>query len=127
MFSLLRKKSFYSSFSSIPLTPLRYDVISENVLTKLYDAIDLLSEKDLGTFDCEYSGGVLTFSSGSNIFVLNKQPSLFQIWLSSPISGPWRFNFIKDDWISKHKNTELHSLLSKELSEILNKEIKFIK
>lgn len=127
MFSVFRR--FVSSAGAGALTPLRYHAVADAVLDNLYDSIDVLSDgsNNKNAFDCDYSDGVLTFSTASMTFVLNKQPSLLQIWLSSPISGPWRFNFINEDWVSKRNNTELHSLISKEVSGILKKEIKLIK
>ena len=43
--------------------------------------------------ECDYSDGVLTISLGRErgTYVLNKQAPNKQIWWSSPISGPHRF------------------------------------
>jgi frataxin len=62
------------------------------------------------------------------IFVLNKQPPNKQIWLSSPISGPKRFDWVvtgesmhqkegagSGDWIYLRDGSSLTELLRKEL------------
>ncbi len=44
--------------------------------------------------DMTYSDGVLNiYMIDKKTFVLNKQTPNMQIWLSSPISGPQRFEF----------------------------------
>jgi len=44
--------------------------------------------------DSHYSDGVLNIElRGKKFYVLNKQTPNRQIWLSSPISGPSRFEF----------------------------------
>ncbi|KUJ13561.1 Frataxin [Mollisia scopiformis] len=45
--------------------------------------------------DCEYSAGVLTLAFPPNgTYVINKQPPNKQIWLSSPITGPKRYDYV---------------------------------
>lgn len=65
-------------------------------------------------------------------YVINKQSPNKQIWLSSPISGPKRFDFIYAEdgskngyWFYKHTGDTLHELLDKELSEITHTKTKF--
>lgn len=61
-------------------------------------------------------------------YVLNKQPPNKQIWLSSPISGPKRYDYVVlgesmhqkegaglDDWVYLRDGTTLTALLRKEL------------
>ncbi|KAF4584352.1 mitochondrial iron uptake protein [Ophiocordyceps camponoti-floridani] len=44
--------------------------------------------------DVEFSAGVMTITvAGRGTYVINKQPPNRQIWLSSPISGPKRFDW----------------------------------
>ena len=71
-----------------------------------------------------YSDGVLNIEMrGKKYYVLNKQTPNRQIWLSSPISGPSRFEYFKDDenstGIWKHYRTEecLLQILNKEFNE----------
>lgn len=72
--------------------------------------------------------GVLEVTAKEQTYVLNKQPPNKQIWLSSPISGPKRFDWVVmaegmndkegsgvGDWIYMRDGTSLTELLRKEL------------
>ncbi|KAJ3349896.1 Mitochondrial chaperone Frataxin [Allomyces javanicus] len=77
------------------MTDLEYHQRSEAALDVLVDALESLGDDvELPGFDVTYSSGVLTLSLGaSGTYVLNKQPPNQQIWLSSPVSGPRRFDW----------------------------------
>lgn len=75
---------------------------------------------------------MLTASLGDSYgtYVINKQTPNKQIWLSSPISGPKRFDFAKvgrNDgyWIYRHTNEILHELLDCEFGKICGSKTKF--
>lgn len=69
--------------------------------------------------------GVLTIQlSEHGSYVINKQTPNRQIWLSSPTSGPKRYEFINGSWIYQHDGKCLYNLLSQEFSQILNKKVK---
>jgi frataxin len=53
--------------------------------------------------------------------VLNKQGPNQQIWWSSPISGPLRFDFdgASGEWVSSRTKLPLIPLLKEEMSEVL--------
>jgi frataxin len=83
--------------------------------------------------DVALSDGVLTVNLGPEfgIYVINKQTPNKQIWLSSPISGPQRFEFVRkgssvsggkeDSWIYSRSGLSLHQVLDKEIGEKLLK------
>jgi frataxin len=92
------------------------------------------------TFSSPHQAGVLNISVPAiGTFVLNKQPPNKQIWLSSPISGPKRYDWIvegdymheKQDsrpfasgqWIYLRDGSNLTELLNSELSLSLPKDI----
>ncbi|GJN93086.1 hypothetical protein Rhopal_006131-T1 [Rhodotorula paludigena] len=90
-----------------------------------------LEEVDLAGIDVEYSvstcgkSGVLTVKLGDKgTYVVNKQPPNKQIWLSSPISGPKRYDFDVDHgvWFYARDNHLMHDLLNRELRELLQDE-----
>ena len=54
--------------------------------------------------------------------MINKQSPNKQIWLSSPVSGPKRYDLIEASWIYKHSQESLHCLLDKELEKVLGKD-----
>ncbi|KJH51294.1 putative iron donor protein CyaY [Dictyocaulus viviparus] len=64
--------------------------------------------------------GVLTIVISKQIgtYVINKQSPNRQLWLSSPLSGPKRFDLIKNRWIYSHDNEALDSLLTREFRNI---------
>ncbi|KAK4699209.1 frataxin, partial [Phenoliferia sp. Uapishka_3] len=82
-------------------------------------------------FDVEYSvsscgkSGVLTLDLGDNgTFVINKQPPNKQIWLSSPLSGPKRYDYDPTHrvWFYHRDGTLLRDLLNKELRVLMSNE-----
>lgn len=64
--------------------------------------------------------GVLTVKLGTphGTYVINRQTPNRQIWLSSPTSGPKRYDFVDGKWIYKHDGVSLHQLLQRELETI---------
>ncbi|CAM1503987.1 Fc.00g015780.m01.CDS01 [Cosmosporella sp. VM-42] len=65
------------------------DEYLDNVLAKFEDIADAREDVDV-----EFSAGVLTISyPDKGTYVVNKQPPNKQIWLSSPISGPKRYDW----------------------------------
>ncbi|KAE8211252.1 hypothetical protein CF327_g4973 [Tilletia walkeri] len=95
-----------SSSSQQPLTPEEYDTKASQTLESLTDSLEILLESLLDStsknkitspaeWDVEYSSGVLNLRLGPQhgTYVVNKQPPNKQIWLSSPTSGPKRFDY----------------------------------
>lgn len=74
--------------------------------------------------------GVLTLALGSDVgtYVINKQPPNKQIWLSSPKTGPKRYDYViigegqhekqdtaTGDWVYLRDGSTLNELLSEEI------------
>ncbi|CAO1332013.1 unnamed protein product [Diamesa serratosioi] len=117
-------------YSEAPLLDLAtYEDVSSVTLESLCDYFEGLVEADpkLQLADIEYSDGVLTVKLGSKwgTYVINRQTPNRQIWLSSPTSGPKRYDFIDDCWIYKHDGVPLHDLLQEELSKIMSNGVNF--
>lgn len=79
-------------------------------------------QEERADVDCEFSAGVLTlYFPPHGTYVLNKQPPNKQIWLSSPVSGPKRYDYVKikgdreGDWIYGRDGSRLSELLEREL------------
>lgn len=105
------------------ITANQYGLIANNYLDSLSDTLEELSES-FPQLDVELNQGILTLDvppHGS--YVINKQPPNKQIWLSSPVSGPFRYDLIGNKWITLRDNSALTTLLQKELSQLLEKEI----
>lgn len=69
---------------------------------------------------------------GVGTYVLNKQPPNKQIWLSSPISGPKRYDWVVDgkdkksairQWVYLRDGSNLTDLLNEELSLSLPRDV----
>ncbi|XP_078438476.1 frataxin-like protein [Wolffia australiana] len=77
-------------------------------------------------FDVDYGNQVLTLKIGSlGTYVINKQTPNRQIWLSSPLSGPSRFDWdgTKQCWLYRRTKAELLHLLQDELAKLCGKPI----
>ncbi|ORX70280.1 Frataxin [Linderina pennispora] len=104
-----------------------YYRVSSDAMDRLTEFLeDTGDEIDLPEYDVEYSSGVLTLRLGDKgTYVINKQPPNKQIWLSSPFSGPERYDFdaTSDAWFCRHKDESLGTLLTRELSDALGIDI----
>ncbi|XP_004523972.1 frataxin homolog, mitochondrial [Ceratitis capitata] len=105
-----------------------YERVCNETLDTLCDYFEELIEdaKVLSSSDVTYGDGVLTINLGKEYgtYVINRQTPNKQIWLSSPTSGPKRYDFVatagrSGRWIYKHNGESLHQLLQRELQEIL--------
>ncbi|EPS31778.1 hypothetical protein PDE_06736 [Penicillium oxalicum 114-2] len=122
-----------------PLTPEQYYEYSEHYFNVLLAELEKAQEEG-SDIEAEYSAGVLNITVPAiGTFVLNKQPPNKQIWLSSPISGPKRYDWIlegdgmheKQDsrpfahgqWIYLRDGSNLTELLNSELTLKLPRDI----
>ncbi|ORZ15671.1 hypothetical protein BCR42DRAFT_415689 [Absidia repens] len=112
-----------NAFQISELTDDNYHRISDNTFNQMVDILEAIGdETDLEGFDLEYSQGVMTLNLGEHgTYVINKQPPNKQIWLSSPKSGPKRYDYdaTQQKWFYGRDNHTLDELLNKELSDIL--------
>ncbi|OAX81231.1 iron donor protein CyaY [Emergomyces africanus] len=114
-----------------PLTEEQYREYAEDYFNVLLTKVEQLQENG-SDVEAEYSAGVMNITVPDvGVYVLNKQPPNKQIWLSSPVSGPKRYDwvvqgdhmdekegtreFIKGQWIYLRDGSNLTTLLNKEL------------
>ncbi|KXG50939.1 Frataxin [Penicillium griseofulvum] len=122
-----------------PLTSEEYYEYSEHYFNVLQSHLEKAQEEG-SDVEAEYSAGVLNISVPAiGTYVLNKQPPNKQIWLSSPISGPKRYDwivegdymhekqdsrpFVSGQWIYLRDGSNLTELLNSELTLSLPKDI----
>ena len=115
---LTMSKRLYSSDNT-------FESASDETLESLCEHIEELidSNPKLAEADICLANGVLTLSLPEpyGTYVINKQSPNRQIWLSSPKSGPIRYDLKESKWVYKHTNETLHQLLEREIgSDILN-------
>lgn len=105
------------------ISDMDYNKISNEYLETLSDDLEDLSEH-YPDIDAELNQGVMTVTlSSGKTYVINKQPPNKQIWLSSPISGPKRYDLIRGKWVTLRDNTLLTELLEQEFSSELGHDV----
>ncbi|KAG6354710.1 hypothetical protein INS49_004728 [Diaporthe citri] len=111
------------------LTDAEYHEVSDTYLEVILSELETLADKN-ESIEVEYSAGVLTFIFPDiGTYVINKQPPNKQIWLSSPISGPKRYDYVVSgegqsqkedtavgDWVYIRDGSTLGELFLKELN-----------
>jgi frataxin len=105
-----------------------YHRVADGTLRAIQDAIDEAFEgyDDAGNggaapteYELNVASGVMTLSlPGRGTWVLNKQTPNRQIWWSSPLSGPKRFEYIEGAWCSTKDGLTLGPLLVQELRHV---------
>ncbi|XP_039682505.1 frataxin, mitochondrial isoform X2 [Medicago truncatula] len=108
------KRNLRYLFSSTP---------GNSLLCKTGDYGDFI---DLDGFDIDYANDVLTVKLGElGTYVLNKQTPNRQLWLSSPVSGPSRFDWdqVTKAWIYRRNKANLYKILEDELEQLCGKPI----
>ncbi|KAM9213870.1 frataxin, mitochondrial [Leptosomus discolor] len=117
----LRNAGTLNDTSSLDETT--YEKLAEETLDSLADFFEDLTDKSFTPedYDVSLGSGVLTVKLGGDMgtYVINKQTPNRQIWLSSPTSGPKRYDWTGRNWVYSHDQVSLHELLSKELSTAL--------
>eukprot|EP00731_Ephydatia_muelleri_P015977 Em0009g401a len=111
------------------LDEITYQRIADTTLDELAEFFENLGDSGLchRNFDVNFSGDVLTVKVGGDggVYVINKQTPNKQIWLSSPKSGPKRYDIIRGRWRYSHDGSTLHDLLSREFSAALGTSVDF--
>ncbi|XP_011825587.1 PREDICTED: frataxin, mitochondrial [Mandrillus leucophaeus] len=100
-----------------------YERLAEETLDSLAEFFEDLADKPytFEDYDVSFGSGVLTVKLGGDLgtYVINKQTPNKQIWLSSPSSGPKRYDWTGKNWVYSHDGVSLHELLGAELTKAL--------
>ena len=78
--------------------------------------------------EVECADGVLNVTVGEHgTFVINKQTPNLQLWLSSPVSGPLRYDFVPEAaaWHNTRDEHELLGLLASDFETLVGKRLDF--
>ena len=105
-----------------------YVRLSNETMESLNDRFsELIEDHDnLMGADTTLADGVLTVKLNEHgTYVINKQTPNQQIWLSSPVSGPYRYDIFRNSWVYKHTGETLHALLDRELTLFIQTDPKF--
>ena len=96
-----------------------YVALADEALDTILEKADELSDAR-DDVECELSSGVLTLKiAGTGTWVLNKQVPNRQLWLSSPLSGPCRYEHVDGTWTHTRDGSSLSELLERELGLIM--------
>ncbi|KAI0147710.1 mitochondrial chaperone Frataxin [Xylariaceae sp. FL1272] len=109
------------------MTDDEYHEVADYYLEQLYNRFERMSEESVA-YEVDYSSGVMTINiDQKGTYVINKQPPNKQIWLSSPISGPKRYDWVviregqdqkqdtaTGDWVYIRDGSTLSELLKEE-------------
>jgi iron donor protein CyaY len=91
--------------------------LAEKTIADIAEQIEL-QDKEY-RFEIDMLGDVLSIKTKSGEYILNKHTAAREIWLASPISGPYHFAYKdKGEWMNK-TDAKLHLLLSRELGLVL--------
>ncbi|KAF3928653.1 hypothetical protein AA313_de0207947 [Arthrobotrys entomopaga] len=98
----------------------KYHAIADETLDDIYGELEMVIEEDEGNqkgLDVEFSSGVMTLATPNGTYVINKQPPNKQIWLSSPVSGPKRYDWDqeKKEWVYLRDGSTMRALLREEV------------
>lgn len=121
--------SFSKIVHSGPLDNVTFEQVCDETLESLAEYFEEIIEESrfLKEADVVYGDGVLTIKFGGRhgTYVINRQTPNKQIWLSSPISGPKRYDFLEGQWVYRHDGITLHELLNQEVQNIVEFNIDF--
>ncbi|KAG6385144.1 hypothetical protein SASPL_153972 [Salvia splendens] len=104
------------------LTEEEYHKLANSTIHDLLEKLEEYGDSvDIDGFDVDYGNEVLTLKLGdSGTYVINKQTPNRQIWMSSPVSGPSRFDWDQEAeaWIYKRTKQNLFKVLETELEKL---------
>ncbi len=86
--------------------------IAEKTISLIADIIETEDKNCL--IDVDFQGDILNLITDKGIFVINKHSAAKEIWLSSPISGPYHFFYELGIWQTK-TDIKLYEILEQEL------------
>ncbi|TPX37042.1 ferroxidase [Synchytrium microbalum] len=125
--SVVNCRSTIRTFSTDNKEDRHYHRVSDEYLDKLVEYFEAVGdETETKGYDIVYSDGVMTLKLGSaGTYVINKQPPNRQIWLSSPKSGPARFEYsdAKKLWLHVRTGQVLNEILDREIQELMKRDI----
>lgn len=114
-------------FNNSDISMEKYHQLSDATIDTLLESLEsLVDSLEDSNYEVEYSSGVLTLTLGDKgTYVINKQPPNKQIWLSSPLSGPKRYDYFpeQDSWYYARDGSSIGGLLEEELSKALSRKV----
>ena len=105
------------------MTESEFDDQADEFLEDLMDDLEVLESTAGPEFEIDYAMGVLTLVLNvDTTYVINKQRPNRQVWMSSPTSGPRRFELDEEDgnaWVDVRSRDNLLDVMKGELKELV--------
>jgi iron donor protein CyaY len=91
---------------------------SDELFKEIINFIDTITNDII---DVNFTENVIEIDYDGQVFVINKQNQIQEVWLSSPISGPYHFRYCDSNgiWIDRN-NIDLLGLFKKEFLILVN-------
>uniref|UniRef100_A0A7S1NTD8 ferroxidase n=1 Tax=Eutreptiella gymnastica TaxID=73025 RepID=A0A7S1NTD8_9EUGL len=120
------------SISAVRLAP-DYLQQCDDALESIHNVVDELSDGKLSDHvdDIIYDSGVLSIQlKNVGTYVLNRQAPNKQIWLSSPVSGPYHYDMVCSStgavrWLDTKDQHNLGDKLRKEFKDLYGDDVEF--
>ncbi|KAK2627623.1 hypothetical protein QTJ16_003589 [Diplocarpon rosae] len=127
------EKSYNTVSAPVDISIEEFHELADTYLDVLIEKLEVLQE-EREEVDVEYSAGVLTLAFPPNgTYVINKQPPNKQIWLSSPLTGPKRYDYVmlsegqdakegtgRGEWVYLRDGSTLTGVLEDEIGIAVN-------
>eukprot|EP00304_Pavlova_gyrans_P012114 CAMPEP_0206052504 /NCGR_PEP_ID=MMETSP1466-20131121/33914_1 /ASSEMBLY_ACC=CAM_ASM_001126 /TAXON_ID=44452 /ORGANISM="Pavlova gyrans, Strain CCMP608" /LENGTH=166 /DNA_ID=CAMNT_0053427659 /DNA_START=1 /DNA_END=501 /DNA_ORIENTATION=+ len=110
------------------LDPNVYHRVAGRTLEHIQECLEAYVDDSDDDSDVDFSGDVLNYEvDGRGTFVLNKQGPNKQIWLSSPLTGPMRFDLCLEaaDWLRTRDHKPLGDILAADIEQLAGRPITF--
>ncbi|WP_341764711.1 iron donor protein CyaY [Candidatus Tisiphia endosymbiont of Beris chalybata] len=91
----------------------KFSRLAEQTISLIADIIEVEDEQCL--LEIDFQNDILNITTSQGIFVINKHSAAKEIWLSSPVSGPYHFYYDNGQWRTK-ANDNLMLILGQELN-----------
>ncbi|ELQ75646.1 Mitochondrial matrix protein frataxin, involved in Fe/S protein biosynthesis [Trachipleistophora hominis] len=90
-----------------------YLTAAHNTLTALEKKLD----NDYG--EIEHNNNVIEYTvDGVGRYVVSRQPSVMELWVSSPITGPSKFGMVEKKFVEKKNGMEIMKYFEMEMERI---------
>lgn len=92
-------------------------ILAKKVISYISEEIDRNIHDNLVELDI-LDNDVISITSPDGQYIINKQTPAREIWLASPLTGPYHFCYTDNKWQTK-KTQDLLGILNNELSSFL--------
>lgn len=100
----------------------QFGILAEQMISSIAEQIE---EQDLrAVIEVDLLGDILSLTTPVGQYIINKQTAAKELWLVSPISGPYHFLYLKDKWQTR-QGIEILALLNSELSRFVSLSLEY--